>query len=468
MSAALQAVPAAGAPALWMYHEESEQSVLGALLLDNSAYDRVADVLRAEDFYVGGHRLIYRAIAALLDAGHAADAVTVDERLSAAESASRYEQAGGFGFLTLLASSTPSSANIRRYAEVVRERSMLRALWAAGTRIHDMVSAPGERNVQQVLDAAQAAVLAVGEGRRGSEFVGLDQVLRDTMAMIDDRHQKYQAGESRLVSGTPTGFQPLDEALSGLHGGQLVIVAARPAMGKSAFALNVIEHGARTTGKTALVFSLEMGLNELGLRLVAGAAQVNVRRLVEGRVYEQEWTRLTTAVGTLQNTPIAFAELSDLTINDLRAMARRAYREHGGLSLIMIDYLQLMEGAAGDEMNRANEIAKISRGLKKLAKELNVPIIALSQLNRELERRQNKRPLMSDLRESGAIEQDADVILFLYRDEVYNPNTPDKGLCEVIIGKQRNGPTDTVVLAFRADQTRFHTVGAGGPHGEGD
>lgn len=441
----------------WMYHAESEQSVLGAVLMDNGAFDRVADVLRAEDFYVGGHRLIYRTLCALLEAGGAADVVTLDERLSQPPHAPLYEQMGGIVYLGTLATSTPSSHNVRRYAEVVRERAQLRGLYAAASRIHDMVAsgtAVGAQGVQQVIDAAQSAVLAVGEGRRGSEFVGVDRVIADVMSFVDSQHNRYKAGESSKVTGVPTGFDDLDALTSGLQPGQLVIIAARPAMGKSAFVLNLAEHGARATQRTALMFSLEMSNQELGLRMLAGASQVNIRRLAEGRVYDHEWARVANAGVELSTAPVALSETVGLSIGDLRAVARRAMREYGGLSMIIIDYLQIM--VTGDtESNRANALAEITRGLKLLAKELQVPVIALSQLNRELERRQNKRPVMSDLRESGAIEQDADVIVFIYRDEVYNPATPDKGVAEIIVGKQRNGPTGTVHLAFRADQTRF-------------
>jgi replicative DNA helicase len=283
-------------------------------------------------------------------------------------------------------------------------------------------------------------------------------MLTAVMSEIDDRFNHQ--GESQLI-GVPTGFRDLDDLTLGMQGGQLIIVGARPGMGKSAFALNVAENAARATGRMALFFSMEMGIRQLTFRTLAGAAGVNVQRLYTGRIREPEWPRISDAVGVLQDMPIAFCERADVRMADIRSLARRAKREFGGISVIVVDYLQLMLGA-DSEANRSAQLSEITRGLKVMAKELDVPVMALSQLNRELEKRGNKRPITADLRDSGAIEQDADNIFFIYRDEAYNPNSPDKGIAEIIVAKQRDGPTGTIRLSFRADHTRFGNYGGEG------
>lgn len=437
-------------PPEWSHSLEAEQSVLGALLLDNTAFDRVADLIGERDFYTGEHRAIFRGITALIEAGKAADLVTVFERLSA-ENAQAY---GGLApYLGAMAQNVPSALNIRRYAELVRERSLLRRLFTASRETCEAVANFAGREAGTLLDEAEARILAISHQRLDrAEFQPVEQALSQAFEFID--HQ-YHRADPNAPTGVPTGFVDLDSMTSGLHPGQLVILAARPAMGKSALALNITQHAARATGKRALFFTLEMGNREQALRLLAAEAHVNVQRLVTGRLYDREWSDISDAMSRLQGLPISLNEKAGMTVMELRAFARRAARENpAGLSLVVVDYLQLM--LAGDnEANRATQIAEISRGLKLLAKELQVPVVALSQLNRELEKRHNKRPVMSDLRDSGALEQDADVILFIYRDEVYNRDSEHKGTAEIIVAKQRNGPVGTVRLMFRADNTRF-------------
>lgn len=432
---------------------EAEQSVLGGLLLDNAGYDRIAGLLSEGDFYRADHRLIFRHIVQLVEHSQPADALTVAESL---ERAGSLVEVGGNSYLGSLAASTPSAANIHRYAEIVRGRSLMRQLVTAGHRIAESGYMPQGREAKELLDEAQALVLAIGEGARDkhADFLTTRVVMSDVVEFVDEQHQRHASGQSNDVTGTPTGFIDLDKKTTGMQPGQLIILAARPAMGKTALSLNITENASSETGKTGVFFSQEMRARELGLRLLASAAGVNVQRLVTGRIYDQEWPRVTDAFGKISDLNIAFNQAPGLTITELRALARRARREFGALSVIVVDYLQLML-SGGNDMNRAMQLAEITRGLKLLALELEVPVVALSQLNRELEKRPNKRPLMSDLRDSGAIEQDADVILFIYRDEVYHPESFDKGVAEVIVAKQRNGPTGTVRLTFRADQTRF-------------
>jgi len=440
----------------WNYSLEAEQSVLGGLLLDNSAFDRIADLLQEVDFFASDHRVIFRAIFELIESGKPADALTVFEWVSRSGYADRGSDRLDRAYIGDLAFNTASVANIRRYAEIVRERSILRGLFGAASNIIESVRETKGREVRELLDRAQASVMAISEKNQGdrSEFTDTTALLTQTMEFIDTQFQRAREGELSDVTGLTTGFIDLDRMLTGLHGGQLVVLAARPSMGKSAFALNIGEAGAQSSQKTAAIFSMEMSRHELGLRLLAAGAQVNMQRLATGRINDQEWPRITAAVGRLNDLPMLINETGALTVMELRAMARRAFRDAGGLSVIIVDYLQLMSGS-DQRANQATQIAEITRGLKQLAKELQVPVIALSQLNRELERRPNKRPIMSDLRESGAIEQDADVILFIYRDEVYHSDSTDRGIAEIIIAKQRNGPTGTVRLNFRADHTRF-------------
>ena len=427
--------------------------MLGGLLIDNSAYDKVADLLQESDFFTRDHRTIFRAIFQLIEDNKPADALTVHDVLSRRNEA---EQVGGQAYLGSLAVNTPSAANIRRYGEIVRDRSVMRSLYAAGTNIVDSVRNSHGAETRELLDKAQGAVVSIRErSQKGeAEFTDTRSLMVGVVEFIDGQFQRFRQGLSNDVTGVATGFIYLDRMLTGLHPGQLVVLAARPSMGKSAFALNIAESAAAVSEKSAAIFSMEMSRHELGLRLLAAGARVNMQRLATGRIREEEWPRITDAIGRINELPIIFNETGSLTVMELRAMARRAFRENNGLSVIIVDYLQLMSGT-DPRANQATQLSEITRGLKHLAKELQVPVIALSQLNRELERRPNKRPIMSDLRESGAIEQDADVILFIYRDEVYHADTTERGTAEIIVAKQRNGPTGTIYLTFRADHTRF-------------
>jgi replicative DNA helicase len=432
---------------------EAEQSVLGGLLLDNSAFDRIADVITEGDFYRDDHRRIFRHICRLIDKGRPADVITVDESLKGGEDK---ERTGGLAYLGALAQNTPSAHNIRRYAEIVRERSIMRRLIEVGTGIADTAFNPAGKEVAQLLDEAESKIFEIAEaGARGRQgFIEIQPLLTQVMERID---MLYHRDNPSDITGVPTGYSDLDSKTSGLQPGDLVIVAGRPSMGKTAFALNMAEHVAVDNGLPVAVFSMEMGGTQLAMRLLGSISRVDQHRMRTGRLNDEEWGKLSVAMGKLHDAPIFIDETAALNALELRSRARRLHRQCGKLGLIVIDYLQLMSGSSqSSSENRATEISEISRGLKALAKELDVPVIALSQLNRALEQRNDKRPMMSDLRESGAIEQDADVILFIYRDEVYFPDKPEsRGKAEVIIGKQRNGPIGTVHLTFLGQNTRF-------------
>ncbi|MBT9613018.1 MAG: replicative DNA helicase [Burkholderiales bacterium] len=435
---------------------EAEQSVLGGLLLENSAWERIADLITEQDFYRHDHRLIYRHITKLLDGSKPADVVTVSESL---ENSNELTPVGGLAYLGALAQNTPSAANIRRYAEIVRDRAILRGLVEVGTAIADSAYNPSGRSAAELLDEAEGKVFKIAEaGARGKQgFMELQPLLTQVVERIDMLFQRDNPSD---ITGIPTGFVDLDRMTSGLQPGELVIVAGRPSMGKTAFSLNIAENVALDSGLPVAVFSMEMAGTQLVMRMMGSVGKLDQHKVRTGRLQDDDWQRLTYAVGKLNDAPIYIDESAALTALDLRARARRLHRQCGKLGLIVIDYLQLMSGSSQGE-NRATEISEISRGLKALAKELDVPVVALSQLNRSLEQRPNKRPVMSDLRESGAIEQDADVILFIYRDEVYNPETPEKGISEIIIGKQRNGPIGTIRLAFQGEFTRFENLAHG-------
>ncbi|MCS6786536.1 MAG: replicative DNA helicase [Thiobacillaceae bacterium] len=436
---------------------EAEQSVLGGLLLENNAWDRVADVIGEQDFYAAAHRAIWRQITRLVEEGKPADVITVAEALA---SYNQLEEVGGLAYLSDLAENTPSAANIRRYAEIVRERAILRRLAEVGVEISEMAYNPAGRPAAQILDEAEARVFEIKEaGARSTQgFLDLKPLLVQVVNRIDELYNRDNPSD---VTGVPTGFADLDAKTSGLQPGDLIIVAGRPSMGKTAFSLNIAEHVAIEAKLPVAVFSMEMAASQLVMRLLGSVGRLDQHKLRTGRIADEEWNKLTHAIGVLDEAPIYIDESPGLTAMEVRARARRLARQcHGKLGLIVIDYLQLMSGSGSGE-NRATEISEISRSLKGLAKELNVPVIALSQLNRSLEQRPNKRPVMSDLRESGAIEQDADLILFIYRDEVYNPDSPDKGTAEIIIGKQRNGPTGTVRLTFLGEYTRFESYAPG-------
>ncbi len=442
---------------------EGEQSVLGGLLLDNSAWDRASDLLIESDFYRHEHRLIFTSIAALVNASKPADVITVFEHL---QNLGKAEDAGGLAYLNALAQSVPSAANIRRYAEIVRERAVLRKLVSASDAIATNALNPEGRTVSQILDEAEASIFKIGEeGSRNKQgFFGMDSLVVDLL----DRVQELADNGAEEVTGVRTGFFDMDRMTAGLQKGDLIILAARPSMGKTAFALNIGENVAVNEGLPVAVFSMEMGASQLALRMVGSLGRINQQRLRTGALQDEEWGRLSDAVERLKSAHIFIDETPALSPNELRARSRRLARRFGGtLGLIIVDYLQLMSGSSSNEENRATVIGEISRGLKALAKELQCPVIALSQLNRSVETRPDKRPMMSDLRESGAIEQDADVIMFIYRDEYYNKESKEEGIAEIIIGKQRNGPVGTVKLAFLKPNTKFENL-APGSYGGGE
>jgi replicative DNA helicase len=433
---------------------EAEQSVLGALLIDNQAFDRIADIVGADDFYRDDHRRIWRHIVKLIEAGKPADVVTVGESIEASEDKDRV---GGVAYLGLLAQNTPSALNIRRYAELVRERAVQRRLAQVATEIAESALNPAGKDVGQILDEAESRIMEVGEsGSRGRQgFEEVQTVLARVFERIDHLYHREDKSE---VTGIPTGFLDLDAKTAGLQPGDLIIVAGRPSMGKTAFALNIAEHVAVDNGLPVAIFSMEMSATQLAMRMLGSIAEVDQHKMRTGRLADEEWSKLSVAMERLHAAPIFIDETAALNALELRARARRMRRSCGKLGLVVVDYLQLMSAAREGE-NRATEISEISRSLKALAKELEVPVVALSQLSRAVEQRNDRRPMMSDLRESGAIEQDADVILFIYRDEVYHPDKPEaKGRAEVIIGKQRNGPIGKVELAFRGQYTRFENL----------
>ncbi len=433
---------------------EAEQAVLGGLLLENGAWDRIADQVGESDFYRQDHRQLLRAITRLIAENKPADVVTVAELL---ESMGELEGIGGLPYLVSLTSNTPSAANIRRYAEIVRERAVLRKLVETATTIADSAYAPAGKSAGQLLDEAEARIFEIAEsGSRSNQgFQEIQPLLRSAVERIDELYHRDNPSE---VTGIPTGYVDIDRMTSGLQPGDLVIVAGRPSMGKTAFSLNIAEHVALDAGLPVAVFSMEMGAQQLVMRMIGSVGRLDQHKLRIGQLKDDDWQRLTYALGKLNEAPFYIDETPALNALELRARARRLMRTCGGkLGLVVVDYLQLMSSSSQGE-NRATEISEISRSLKALAKELNCPVVALSQLNRSLEQRPNKRPVMSDLRESGAIEQDADVIMFIYRDEVYNPESQDKGKAEIIIGKQRNGPIGMVPLAFIGENTRFENL----------
>lgn len=438
---------------------EAESSVLGGLLLDNSAWDRVGDLLKESDFYRHEHQLVFTAVAHLVNASKPADVITVFEHL---QSQGKSETVGGLSYLNALAQYVPSAANIRRYAEIVRERGILRKLLTASDEIATAAFAPQGRPVAKILDEAEQKIFNIGEegSRMKQGFQSMDTLVVDLL----DRVQEM-ADNPADITGVPTGFIDLDRMTAGLQAGDLIVLAARPSMGKTAFAVNIAEHVALNEGLPVAVFSMEMGAAQLAVRVVGSIGRINQGHLRTGKLTDEEWPRLTEAIERLRTVSLHIDETPGLTPSELRANARRLARQCGKLGLIVVDYLQLMSGSSGSSgENRATELGEISRGLKMLAKELQCPVIALSQLNRSVEQRTDKRPMMSDLRESGAIEQDADIIMFIYRDEYYNKDSKDPGVAEIIIGKQRNGPTGTVKLAFMNQLTRFESLAYSGGH----
>ena len=431
---------------------EAEQSVIGGLLLENEALDKIADILSASDFYRHDHRLIFQHIGKLIEHNRPADIVTVAESL---ENSAELSSIGGIAYLGALAQNTPTAANIRRYAEIVRERAIMRKLVEVGSGIAESAYAPQGRDAQQLLDEAEAKIFQIAEGgKRSTEgFIDIKVLLPQVADRIDMLFSRDNPSD---VTGIPTGFDDLDKMTSGFQGGDLIIVAGRPSMGKTAFSINIAENVALDTGLPVAIFSMEMASTQLAMRMIGSVGRLDQHKMRTGKLEDEDWERLAAALGKLNEAPIFIDEGAGLSSFDVRARARRLHRQCGKLGLIVVDYLQLMAAPAGRQgENRATEISEISRSLKALAKELDVPVVALSQLNRSVEQRPDKRPVMSDLRESGAIEQDADLILFIYRDEVYNSDSPDKGTAEIIIAKQRNGPIGRIRLTFLGAHTRF-------------
>lgn len=429
---------------------EAEQAVLGGLMLDNERWDDVAERVSEADFYTIAHRRIYRAMATLFKQGSPIDLVTLAESI---EREGELDSVGGFAYLAELSKNTPSAANILAYAELVRERALIRALITVGNDIVNDGFNPKGRTVDDLLDAAEARVFNISENRSNVDDgpKRLSSVLADVVDQIELLHRHPHDG----ITGIDTGFAELNKKTAGLQPSDLIIIAARPSMGKTAFAMNICENVGMSHEKPVLVFSLEMPSNQLTMRMLSSLSRVELTRIRTGQLDDEDWGRLASTMGMMaQKDNILIDDSSALTPGELRARARRAYRENGGLSMIMVDYLQLMQVPSLSD-NRTLEISEISRSLKALAKELQVPVVALSQLNRSLEQRANKRPVNSDLRESGSIEQDADLIMFIYRDEVYNEQSEYAGVAEIIIGKQRNGPIGTLRLTFNGKFARF-------------
>ena len=426
---------------------EAEQSVLGGLMLDNETWDQIADLINAEDFYRRDHKLIFAAISDLVNEAIPFDVVTLSEHLS---KHGDLDKAGGMPYLGSLAKNTPTAANIKAYASIVREYSVKRQLIHVGTQISDSGFESEGRTSDDLMDHAERLVFEIADkgakGRKG--FADMKEVLTRVVDRIDTLFHQDDP-----ITGVPTGYADFDEMTSGLQSSDLIIVAGRPAMGKTTFAINLGEHAAIKHDKSVAVFSMEMPAEQLAMRMMSSLGRIDQHRLRTGKLGDDDWPRLTSAMGILSEAKFFIDDTPALSPSELRARCRRLKREHG-LDLVIVDYLQLMQ-VPGFKENRVGEISEISRSLKALAKEMNVPVIALSQLNRGLEQRPNKRPVMSDLRESGAIEQDADIIIFIYRDEVYNEDSPDKGTAEIIIGKQRNGPIGHVRLTFLGQYTRF-------------
>jgi replicative DNA helicase len=431
---------------------EAEQSLLGALLLDNQAFEKVADLVTGEDFYRDDHRRIWRHISRLVEQNKPADVVTLSEAIEGSEDK---DKTGGPAYLGALAQNTPSALHIRRYAELVRERSVQRRLAHVATGIAEDALNPGGKDVGQMLDEAESKIFQIAESgaRKNEGLIEIKPVLAKVFERIDHLYHRDNPSD---VTGVPTGYTKLDQMTSGLQPGDLVVIAGRPSMGKTALALNIAEHVAVDNGLPVAVFSMEMSSAQLAMRMLGSIARVDQHKMRTGRLNDKEWGDLSEAMGKLHETPIYIDEGGALTALEVRARARRLKRQYSQLGLIVIDYIQLMSASSQGE-NRATEISEISRSLKAMAKELDVPVIALSQLNRAVDQRPDRRPVMSDLRESGAIEQDADVIMFIYREVVYKPDLPEdqRGIAEVIVGKQRNGPIGTVKLTFLGQHTRF-------------
>lgn len=431
---------------------EAEQSVLGGILLDNQSLNSVLEILSIEDFYSEGHRKIFTAIVELYDKNEPCDIITLSNIL---KSKNQIEQAGGISYLSSLADNVPSAANIVHYAKIVKEKSILRRLIGTATEILNKSYAAGS-DIDSVLDEAEHAIFEISENKIRPSFSPFKNLIKDSIKTIEKLFERKE-----LVTGVPTGFEKIDDKTSGFQKSDLIIIAGRPSMGKTAFALNIAQYAALEAGIPVAVFSLEMSKEQLALRMLSSEARVDSQRIRRGFLGDADWLKLTNAAGKLFEAPIFIDDTPAITALEMKAKARRLKAEVD-LGLIILDYLQLMR-SGGYKESREQEISEISRSLKTLAKELNVPVIALSQLNRQVENRADKRPQMADLRDSGAIEQDADLIAFIYRDEVYNKSeeNPEKGFAEIIIGKQRNGPTGMVKLMFQEQFTRFENLARG-------
>lgn len=429
---------------------EAEQSVIGGLLLDNGRWDSIAGKVSESDFYSKSHKEIFKHIHALLENNEPADLITLSEKL---ETTNQLDNVGGFSYLAEISKNTPSASNILAYAKIVRERALVREMISVANEIADSGYDPKGRTSADLLDIAETKVFSINEQRQGKSDgpQTIDSVLEKTLERIEELYQSPHDG----ITGISTGFVDLNKKTAGLQRSDLIIVAARPSMGKTTFAMNLCETAAMESDKPVLIFSLEMPSEQIMMRMLASLARVDQTKIRTGQLDDDDWARISSTMGLMMEKKNMFIDDSSaLTPTELRSRARRVARENNGLSLIMVDYLQLMR-VPGMTENRTQEIAEISRSLKALAKELNVPVVALSQLNRSLEQRADKRPVNSDLRESGAIEQDADLIMFIYRDEVYNEETTQKGIAEIIIGKQRNGPIGSTKLTFQGQFSRF-------------
>ncbi|WP_225784869.1 replicative DNA helicase [Xenophilus sp. Marseille-Q4582] len=435
---------------------EAESSVLGGLLLDNGAWDRVGDLLVDGDFYRHEHKLIYAAIGSLINGNKPADVITVHEQL---QTMGKADEVGGLQYLNSLAQYVPSSSNIRRYGEIVRERSILRKLISAADEIATNAFNPQGKAVDKLLDEAEQKIFNIGEegSRMKQGFQSMDSLVVELLDRVTE-----MADNPNDITGVRTGFYEFDKMTSGLQPGDMIVLAARPSMGKTSLAINIAEHVALEEGLPVAVFSMEMGAAQLAVRIVGSIGRIDQGHLRTGKLTDEEWPRLTEAIEKLRTISLHIDETPGLTSSELRANARRLARQYGRLGLIVVDYLQLMSTSSSmSDENRATAVGEISRGLKMLAKELKCPVIALSQLSRGVESRTDKRPMMSDLRESGAIEQDADLIMFIYRDDYYNKDSKEPGVAEVIIAKHRNGPTGSVKLAFLKPLTKFENLAMG-------
>jgi len=427
---------------------EAERSLLGGLMLDQRAWDQIADAVGVEDFYRADHRLIFDSVATLVERNQPPDAVTVSEQL---QRQGQLEAAGGPAYIARLVEETPSAANIRAYAKIVREHAMLRQLIEIGGDIAASAHGTEGLSATELVDLAEQKVFEIADRgqRRGSGFVALKHILPKTIDRLD-----MLSHSTSDITGISTGFDRMDDMTAGLQRGDLIIIAGRPSMGKTSFAINIAENAAIAHKVPVAIFSMEMSAEQLAFRMIGSIARVSQSRLRTGKLSDvEDWPRIDSAVSVMSEAPIFIDDGGALSPTEVRARARRLKREHG-IGLVVVDYLQLMQ-VTGTTENRATEISEISRSLKALAKELDVPVIALSQLNRSVEQRPDKRPVMSDLRESGAIEQDADLIVFIYREEVYDPTTPRKGEADIIIGKQRNGPVGDFKLTFLGEYTKF-------------